>query len=369
MDVSFPAIRSPAFDLTWFIAPAIVSLLSVLAALAGTWPLDDTPAWAFLLLVVGVDVAHVWASLYRVYLDPVERRRRPALYIGTPLAALGSSLLLVAVDPAVFWTALAYVAVYHFVKQQIGFVALYRVAAGERDPWIRRLDELVIAVGTLVPVVDWHAHVRHFAWFVPGDFVTGVPAWLPTLLWPVYGLVGALWLASRLVAYLRPAAARGARRNPGKDLTVLATWATWFVGIVALDSDFSFTVTNVLLHGVPYMALTWHTCERLPEAERPNRPVVAFVGRYAAAFVALLVLIAYVEEWLWDGLVWHDNPELFAFASEWLPTSRMSAAIATAFLAAPQLTHYLLDGYIWRLDGTNPGLRERLFGAATAHPR
>jgi hypothetical protein len=35
--------------------------------------------------------------------------------------------------------------------------------------------------------------------------------------------------------------------------------------------------------------------------------------------------------------------------------------VATALLAVPQLTHYLLDGFIWKLD---PALRRRLGGPA-----
>ena len=35
-------------------------------------------------------------------------------------------------------------------------------------------------------------------------------------------------------------------------------------------------------------------------------------------------------------------------------------------LALPQLTHYILDGYLWRLDGTNPGLAAALGVAPSA---
>jgi hypothetical protein len=36
--------------------------------------------------------------------------------------------------------------------------------------------------------------------------------------------------------------------NPGKDLLVLTTVICWYVGMVVFNSDFAFTVTNVITH-------------------------------------------------------------------------------------------------------------------------
>ncbi len=92
------------------------------------------PAWAWIATVVFVDVAHVWATAYRVYLDPDEMRRRPALYLGLPLAAYAAGVALYSAGSAsLFWRVLAYVAVLHFVRQQYGWVALYRRRLGVRS--------------------------------------------------------------------------------------------------------------------------------------------------------------------------------------------------------------------------------------------
>ena len=97
------------------------------------------PAWAWIATVVFVDVAHVWATAYRVYLDPDEMRRRSALYLGVPLAAYAAGVVLYSVGSAsLFWRVLAYVAVVHFVRQQYGWVALYRRRLGGRS----RLDRV-----------------------------------------------------------------------------------------------------------------------------------------------------------------------------------------------------------------------------------
>ena len=45
--------------------------------------------------------------------------------------------------------------------------------------------------------------------------------------------------------------------NIGKDIVVATTAVCWYVGIVFFNSDYAFTVTNVIIHGVPYFALIY----------------------------------------------------------------------------------------------------------------
>lgn len=353
-----PWLHSARFDLTFFIGPAIVSLLLVFPALIGWLPRTYAPLWTWLVLVVFVDVAHVWASLYRVYLDPVERRRRPWLYGLIPCGVYFAGTLFYAVNPAWFWTGLAYVAVHHFVKQQVGFVALYRHGGGENSEWSRRLDHAAVYTATLVPIAWWHTRLPlSFEWFTEGDFLGPWPAELMTVLWPAYGAVAAVWLVFRAREVHR------ARRwNAGRDLTMLATWTMWGVGIVVLDSDYVFTATNVLLHGVPYIALVWLTTHRRchPGEGAPRLLAWITAPKRAIAFVGLLIAVALAEEGLWDNLVWHEHAQVFgdwALRQEWLPL------VFVPLLTVPQATHYVLDGFIWRGGEANPQLRDQVFGS------
>jgi hypothetical protein len=57
-----------------------------------------------------------------------------------------------------------------------------------------------------------------------------------------------------LTAYLARAwlqGRAGQRVAWGKHLLLITTAATWYVGIVGTDSDYAFTLTNVLVHGIP----------------------------------------------------------------------------------------------------------------------
>src|SRR5262249_46460944 len=151
-DATMTWLFSRRVDLAVFLAPALVAL--ALCAL----PVADTPEWTWITAVLLVDVAHVWATGFRVYLDSDELRRRPALYALVPIGGFVAGVLLFTQGEAVFWRVLAYVAVFHFVRQQAGWVLLYRARAGERDRLGRALDLGAVYAATVYPLLWWHAH-------------------------------------------------------------------------------------------------------------------------------------------------------------------------------------------------------------------
>jgi hypothetical protein len=348
-----PWLVSRRFDLAVFGGPAAVAFLLLgWAAATGTLN-EDTPTWAWIAAVVFVDVAHVWATSYRVYLDPEERRRRPGLYLGVPVAVYVASVLLYSGSSALFWRVLAYLAVFHFVRQQYGWVALYRRRLGVASRLDRVLDDATVYSATVFPVVYWHAHLpRQFAWFLQGDFVPGLPEWVSDVLHPAHLALTAAWVLRQV--YLR---LRGRPTSAGKDLVIATTWLTWYVGIVVLDSDFAFTVTNVLVHGVPYLGLVWVYGRRRFEG---SGAAVARLFRPAAwpLFLATLVAVAWFEEWGWDRVVWHERASLFRGRAGMAGPEAL--AVLVPLLALPQATHYVLDAWIWRSRG-NPGLARLLF--------
>lgn len=311
------------------------------------------PTWAWVATVVCVDVAHVWATAFRVYLDPVERRRRAGLYAGVPLGCFTAGVLLYSISGALFWRVLAYAAVVHFVRQQYGWVALYRRRAGETGRLDRWLDDAAIYAGTLYPLLWWHAHLpREFEWFLAGDFIPGLPRSAATACAPLAGLIAAAYVLRQLQLLVR-----GRRANAGKNLVMATTWLGWYAGIVVFDSDYAFTVTNVLLHGVPYLAFVWRYGQaRWRDAARGVGRL--FRRRLWPAYAGALATVAFGEEWLWDRLVWHEHAALFP-GPELHPGAALTLLVP--LLALPQATHYALDAWIWRVrSGRNPGLAQHL---------
>ncbi len=319
-----------------FLGSALVALgLLVVGDRAG-WLEHETPDWMWVAAVVLIDVAHVYATGFRVYIDSQELRRRPWLYGLVPLLAFVIGWAVYSESSQLFWRSLAYLAVFHFVRQQYGWVALYRAKAGERDRFGHIVDSLAIYLATIYPLVYWHTHARQFSWFVATDFVT-LPAICEQILAPVY------W--SALGLYVARAGYQGLRHglwNPGKDLVVLTTAVCWYVGIVSYNSDYAFTVTNVITHGVPYMVLVYWCRERRVSTStaRGHGPPWARL----LMFVSTLWVFAYAEELLWDCGIWHERPWLFGPAWNLADYS----TVLVPFLAVPQITHYILDGFIWK---------------------
>lgn len=314
------------------------------------------PEWSWIVGVLLVDVAHVWSTSFVVYLDPVEWRRRPLLYALTPVAMFGLGVVLYACGGILgFWRAIAYLAVFHFVRQQYGWVMLYRARNGEHEPLGRFLDGATVYLATIYPLVWWHAHLggRQFAWMLEGDFIGGLPTW-------VADLTGAVYLAALAIYVMRAIAqlVRGASISWGKHLVVATTAACWYVGIISTNTDFAFTITNVLIHGVPYMALVYvyaNHAAREPGAAGGANARIFTRGRGLVVFLSTLWLVAYVEELLWDRSIWHDHEWLFGGSFE----IDKAAVIIGPLLAVPQLTHYFLDAFLWR-RAANPRLGKLL---------
>ncbi|MBA3392656.1 MAG: hypothetical protein H0T89_08435 [Deltaproteobacteria bacterium] len=339
---------SPAIDLTVFGGTAVVALALVLL---GPHYGSTEPEWSWIVGVLLVDVAHVWSTAFVVYFDPAELRRRPLLYAGVPIACFAGGVVVYAFGgPLWFWRIVAYLAVFHFIRQQYGWVMLYRARNGERDKLGRWIDGAMIYAATLYPLIYWHAHLpRQFWWMKTGDFAIELPPWTATV-------AGYLYLAV-IAAYL----ARAVTTGPvswGKHLVVVTTAACWYVGIVATNSDYTFTVTNVFIHGIPYLALVYIYARNAAREEASAKGTTALLlgpagsrGRGVIVFLATLWVIAYVEELIWDRTIWHDREWLFGSGGD----AGDAAMFIVPLLAMPQLAHYVLDAVLWRRR-SNPRL-------------
>lgn len=354
-----PWIHSARVDGTFILAPALVTTMMVLVLAPQLQHFTTLPPWLWGLLVIGIDVAHVYATLYRTYADPQELRQHPRLYLLTPLLCWLGGVLLYSIDPLWFWRGLAYFAVFHFVRQQYGFMMIY--ARQEQVPaWAKRIDQLTIYSATLFPLLFWHTHLpRQFEWFVAGDFLA--------MPWPWLAAFGAVIYGALLFAYtVKEIRYSRLQRhiNLPKNLLLLGTVLSWGVGIVVFDNDLAFTALNVVAHGVPYMALIWIFCRNRAQLAREPRPPLRFLFRpwLLPLFVLSLVVLAYGEEGLWDSLVWRDHATLFPFFQQ-LPRLTDSSTLSwlVPLLALPQSTHYALDAFIWRLRGQDNPWRATLF--------
>jgi hypothetical protein len=113
------------------------------------------------------------------------------------------------------------------------------------------------------------------------------------------------------------------------------------VGIITFNSGYSFTVTNVVIHGVPYLALIyWYMRSRPNRSDQPPRSP----ARTLVILLGTVWILAYAEELIWDRAIWQEQPWLFGNKVEvgsW-------KSFLVPLLVLPQVTHYVLDGFIWK---------------------
>ncbi|MBK9163250.1 MAG: hypothetical protein IPM21_04955 [Acidobacteria bacterium] len=334
-----PWLFSRGIDLTVFLGSAVVSLL----LLAVGWQLgildEASPEWTWITAILLIDVAHVWSTSFRVYFDIEEYKRRFWLYTLVPVFGYAVGVALYSEGERIFWKALAIIAVFHFVRQQYGWVALYRRKAGESERWTWAIDATAVYLATLYPLAFWMTSLpRNFNWFLENDFFA-LPAVVEDVLFPIYVLALAAYFAKSIYLY-----ATAGFLNIGKDIVVATTAICWYAGIVFFNSDYAFTVTNVIIHGVPYFALIYMYARMRRETAGP---VYRGLSSNWFAFLATLWALAYIEELFWSRGVWHERTWLFGAnwdVAEW-------KMWIVPLLAVPQLTHYILDGFIWRRRG------------------
>ena len=336
-----PFLWSPRRDSWIFGGSFALPLLLVLLAQLSGMPHRELPEWAFLAFVVGVDVAHVYATLFRTYFDRQELGRHKLRYALLPVLAYLVAAALWSISPLTLFRALAYLALWHFVRQQAGWVALYRARAGDRSRRSRMLDGAAVYAATLYPLLEWHVapESRRFAWFMAGDFIPleAVAALLP---W-----ARGFWLlAFGGFAFEQARKLYTERRfELGKVVVVLGTALTWYVGIVATNGDFEFTVTNVLPHGVPYLALLYFYA-RERRREMPGLLGSRLLAAGVLGFLGVCLVAAVIEEGMWARFVFHDHAGLFGASS----VSQAVVALLAPLLVVPQAVHYALDGLLWR---------------------
>ena len=131
--------------------------------------------------------------------------------------------------------------------------------------------------------------------------------------------------------------------NLPKHLLIIGTIVSWYLSIVYYNNDLIFTLFNVITHGIPYMALVYFT-----EIKSKNTNF-KFLGNLNTKnswkyHILVLLIIAFIEELIWEITHWQEN---FEFTNEFLVNQKY-LWFWIPLLALPQLTHYILDGFIWK---------------------
>ncbi|RZJ52820.1 MAG: hypothetical protein EOO44_10620 [Flavobacterium sp.] len=333
-----PWIHKAKTDLTFIIGPSFFVL--ALIFLFQDYITENENEYSFytwLFLIVFIDVAHVYATLFKTYLVPGEFQKQKKRLIFLPIICLLTGIILFSFGSLVFWSFLAYVAVFHFIRQQYGFMRLY-ARKEAKTKFSVFIDNLTIYASTGYPMVYWFfSSKRKFNWFVENEFLKFENQLLLQILFWIY--IGIMIL---YVFYTIVKSVRTRLFNIPKNSIILGTALSWYFGIVYFNDDLIFTLLNVVSHGIPYMALVYF--REIDGKSKQELGNLYYLKKYQGIliYIVILLVIAFSEEFLWEFFVWNENISISNFDfSSW-------QIFLVPLLSVPQFTHYLLDGFIWK---------------------
>lgn len=331
-------IHNAKSDWIFILSPPFLVLTLVLLFQAQIQDLEGQYSfYTWLILIVFVDVAHVYSTLFKTYFVKEEFQKRKLLYLVVPAFSLILGLLFYQLGSLVFWSILALVAVFHFIRQQYGFMRLY--ARYEKENFFKFWDTIAIYSATIFPILYWFKTPRAFNWFVENEFswLNTFPNYLP-LITILYFVILLFWILKTFYVLLIHQSF-----NIPKNAIIIGTYLSWYFGIIYFNNDLIFTLLNVISHGIPYIALIY-----IREIRQKQTSVAGGHSVFKSSlgiFLFLLIIIgfAFFEEFMWEIMIWREH-----FSIQNFEPSLSLHQFLVPLLVVPQLTHYLLDGFIWR---------------------
>jgi len=338
----YPWIYSPSFDGLYILAPGFLALFITIILPEKYKTTNAMPLISWVILVLLVDVAHVYSTLFRTYWNKSNFAKHKSLFIAVPVLCYIISVLLYTFSDIIFWRVLAYLAVFHFIRQQYGIMRLY-TRKEPRNNLSSHLDAITIYAVTLYPIIYWHCTPgRNFNWFIDGDFLIADAAIVQKVILYIYIILIVAYCVKEVYFFIK-----SRTFNLPKNLVMAGTALTWYFGIVYFNGDLAFTMLNVVSHGIPYMALIW-AFDRKEKTQQPSFIRKSLLPQIVL-FLSAIFLLAYFEEGLWDALIWREHQSVFGIFNK-LPsvTGKEVLALLIPLLSLPQATHYVLDAYIWK---------------------
>lgn len=342
-----PWIGRPFIDIVFILLPPFASLLFIFLFPSIFQNNVNMPDAGWIVLILLIDVAHVYSTLYRTYFDPQSFKKQKLILSAIPFIGFIIGVMAYAIGSSFFWRLLAYTAVFHFVRQQYGFMRVYS-RKDNSFPTATLIDKIIIYYATIYPLLYWHLKgPRNFNWFVNGDFFYGSAQGILSIASILYYVAISLFFIKEIFVLIRTRYI-----NIPKLAIISGTLLSWYFGIVYYNGDMAFTLLNVVSHGIPYMALVWIYGEKnYNKSKKGSRFLRLVFSKYGLViFLGLIFLFAFIEEGLWDVAVWKEHAAVFG--TRHLASFSANETLLTfivPLLALPQITHYILDGFIWKI--------------------
>lgn len=339
-------IHSAKYDILWFIFPQLIPALCIFFISNDFLDKQRTEIFpiSWLFIVLAIDVAHVYSTVYKTYFKEQAWAKYTFQMKYLPFIVWIIGVFIHTLSSYMFWSLLAYFAVFHFVRQQYGFFRLY--SKPNEKVLYNKILSITIYSSTIVPILIWHSKgQQNFNWMLQGDFkYLNLPSLVP-LFNVIYVIIHLLYI---YVEYCEMKKFKS--WNIARIFFTFSTSFAWYACIVMINNDFTFSLVNVLGHGIPYLALVWITEKKDSSTEAKEFTKYVFSKWGWIIFYLIVFIFAYIEEGIWDATIWREHSEIFGWLYNILNIieNQQILCILVPLLIMPQVVHYILDAYIWK---------------------
>ncbi len=344
---TFRYMYSPMHDLFLILLPPII-LSIVIFFLRDSIEVSSQEAFLIWLLIrAPLDSGHVFATVFKTYFDSHEFKKLRKLLIFLPVGVFIFCFFFSYLNLPLFGQFVAYMAVFHFIRQQYGLVCLYENQELRTGRGFS-IDYLLIHMSCLYPMIYWHAHYpKHIQWFSPTNFFKISPAYEELARYFYIALI-VLYLGKEILFFFQ-----GKKISLSKQLIHLGTALCWNLAIVYFDSILVFILLVEVSHAMAYLSLIgFHSKKAIKnDYDKSIFKKVKyrhFFSGHALLFLLLIFVLGVGLDTL--GFVFFSHPfvELRDIVPEFFITGDWKVAMLLALFTVVQFTHYILDGFIWK---------------------
>lgn len=348
-------LHSKYFDLAFYLLPLFIAPIWILLGIAPFTYGAPEARWHWWIFFILIDAGHVFSTAYITYLDKQLFRERYLLFILTPsISAIVLIFIRAYFGSPFLWITIGYLAMYHFIRQQWGFVALYGRSEQEKIPVQlalhgRQIDFYLVHFGLIYAYLYFHQYMetnavhlmlgRKYFQIPHVDLLMNVVLTANFILLLLFTIKELYFLKAFKVWTWQ------------KQLVIVGTFLVWYTGLIfRVEWPLAGIATVTFIHGFVYWALVWSSgskrASKLNQAEWPWR---LFRISNLPLFLGGGLVYGFFSFGFWELVVNKGDLMSLGFFKEiQIPNNESFKVILEVGLGLPQVTHYILDGFIWR---------------------
>lgn len=323
-------------DLWVFIGPLILaySLLAIMH-FTGMSIFADGPDFFYYYVALFVDGSHGITTFVRLSQKQDISKEQKIFFFLLPAIIWLLILSLIQMQFSYIEIMISYFAIYHFIKQQYGWLRITSVKTQSLTQTEEFLDKMMIYNVTLFPIFYWSFIKTNFGWYGPNDIIKFYDhAWMKPVLIIIHITLSLIYL------YFQVHANKHRTHTPwGKYLIIAVTWVAWVIPIVILESHIAKVLCFAIPHGLQYYYINFKVQSQSNNKTQtsPRQSLVPYLLRFYLAFVFIELLIMSVDK------------KMIEFLSLHYTVYQQSGSSFLALVSVFQIWHFIADGYIWKI--------------------